>query len=115
MISAARLHGQYTHFRGLKRDWPARLKTPVSVVIGLCLLSFALQVNILLFTDIQILATTWIQDDSFYYWQAAWMFKDVGFFTFDGLNSTYGFQPLWTLILTALAYPSPDKVSFLRA
>ncbi|WIG92488.1 hypothetical protein [Myxococcus sp. SDU36] len=55
-----------------------------------------------------------IQDDSFYYLVPAFRFKTQGFFTFDGLTSTYGFQPAYEVLLTAYAFFFADFESFLR-
>jgi len=66
-------------------------------------------------SDIGYLAAARIQDDSFYYLQPAWMFKETGQFTFDGETPTYGFQPLWMVLLTMLSYLTLDKITFVRA
>ncbi|HEB52773.1 MAG TPA: hypothetical protein ENI87_05920, partial [bacterium] len=42
-----------------------------------------------------------IPDDSFFYLQVARSFCDGNGFTFDGETPTYGFQPLWQLVLIA--------------
>ncbi|MBN2084355.1 MAG: hypothetical protein JW748_03960 [Anaerolineales bacterium] len=66
-------------------------------------------------SDIRELACNRLQDDSFYYLQSAWNFSRSGRFTFDGEHPTYGFQPLWMIVLAMLARVSPDKFFFLRA
>ncbi len=66
-------------------------------------------------SDIRELACNRLQDDSFYYLQPAWNFSRGGSFTFDGEHPTYGFQPLWMIVLAVLARLSPDKIFFLRA
>ena len=43
------------------------------------------------------------QDDLYYYLKIADQFWSLGFFSFDGLNSTNGFQPLWQFILVFLS------------
>lgn len=43
-----------------------------------------------------------IPDDSFFYLRIAQQFWPTGEFTFDGLEPTYGFQPLWQLVLIAV-------------
>lgn len=86
------------------------------VVVGvLSLLSFLLLARFCILSDFRYLAVTRIQDDSFYYLQPAWMFKETGHFTFDGQTPTYGFQPLWMLLLAGLSYFTADKVTFVRA
>jgi hypothetical protein len=42
-------------------------------------------------------------DDSYYYLLPAWRFKTEGFFTFDGVHPTYGFQPLFMVFLAGLS------------
>jgi hypothetical protein len=66
-------------------------------------------------SDIRELAANRLQDDSYYYLQPAWNFSRTGVFTFDGEYPTYGFQPLWMIVLAVLARLSPDKIFFLRA
>jgi hypothetical protein len=66
-------------------------------------------------SDIRELACNRLQDDSFYYLQPAWNFSRSGIFSFDGEHPTYGFQPLWMIVLAMLARLSPDKIFFLRA
>ncbi len=43
-----------------------------------------------------------IPDDSFFYLQIAQRFWSCGEFSFDGLSTTYGFQPLWQLVVIAV-------------
>jgi hypothetical protein len=57
---------------------------------------------------------TAVQDDTFYYLLPAWNFSRFGWFTFDGLTRTYGFQPLWEICLAVLATASPSREAFLR-
>jgi hypothetical protein len=66
-------------------------------------------------SDIREPACNRLQDDSYYYLQPAWNFSRSGIFTFDGEHPTYGFQPLWMIVLAVLARLSPDKIFFLRA
>ncbi|GEN06511.1 hypothetical protein MFU01_15480 [Myxococcus fulvus] len=55
-----------------------------------------------------------IQDDSFYYLLPAYHFKTKLFFTFDGLTPSYGFQPMYELLLAGLAVFHDDFESFFR-
>lgn len=92
---------------------------PGMILSALVLMSLLIQLRFVLVSDFRFLATNWIQDDSFYYFQPAWLFKDTRMFTFDGETPTYGFQPLWMLVLVGLAsarelFIGIDKVSFLR-
>lgn len=42
-------------------------------------------------------------DDAFYYFQIAYNYPRVGFWSFDTIHPTNGVQPLWAIMLTALA------------
>lgn len=44
-------------------------------------------------------------DDAFYYFKLAVNHPRTGFWTFDSINPTNGVQPLWAILLTAVAYP----------
>ncbi|MFY1830140.1 hypothetical protein ACN47A_29770 [Myxococcus fulvus] len=55
-----------------------------------------------------------IQDDSFYYLLPAFHFKSKLFFTFDGITPSYGFQPMYELVLAGLALFFSDFESFFR-
>ena len=80
----------------------------------LCLITFSLLCGYFLLSDIDSLSVRLV-DDSYYYFQPAWMFSKTGRFTTNGETLTYGFQPLWTLCLAAVAFFSPNKAIFLRA
>lgn len=109
--------------------WPATLSAlyrPAEHDLGnnrkicrwiLCFLlvgSLGLQLYFCATTPMPDLLDGWFPDDAFYYLQPAWLHHKTGFFTFDGSHETYGFQPLWMLLLAALAPFTPDKESFLR-
>src|SRR5262249_39036624 len=55
-----------------------------------------------------------VPDDSFFYLRVAQWFWPRGEFTFDGTNPTYGFQPLWELLLCALAPLLPGRAALLH-
>jgi hypothetical protein len=55
-----------------------------------------------------------VNDDSFYYLLPAWHFTTHGYFTFDGLNKMYGFQPLYLLLLTSLSAVLPSIEAVFR-
>jgi hypothetical protein len=55
-----------------------------------------------------------VHDDSFYYLLPAWQFSTYGYFTFDGLHKTYGFQPLYMLLLTGLSIVLPSIETVFR-
>ena len=56
-----------------------------------------------------------VPDDSLFYFQIAWNFPRTGRFTYDGLHDTYGFQPLWQLVLAFLAPLFEEREAFFRA
>lgn len=87
---------------------------PSLVACILCLITFSLLCGYFLLSDIASLSVRMI-DDSYYYFQPAWMFSKTGRFTSNGETLTYGFQPLWTLCLAALACLTFDKTILLRA
>lgn len=64
------------------------------------------------------LETRPIVDDTFYYWMIARRFWETGLFTFDGVNPTNGFQPLWQWLLLPfglLAHDAQLRLSLLLA
>jgi hypothetical protein len=52
-------------------------------------------------------------DDTFYYLQAAWNAKRLGFVTVDGLHATNGVQILWFALLYLLAWGASSKAQLL--
>ena len=76
--------------------------------------AFMLGLRLVWGSPLPALATGWVPDDAYYYLQPAWMAAHGWGFTFDGLQPSYGFQPLWETLLVALAWLSPDKAVFLR-
>jgi len=88
-------------------SWTATVTLAALVFLAILIYAFG--------SDLRELACNRLQDDSFYYLQPAWNFSRSGIFTFDGEHPTYGFQPLWMIVLAALARLSPDKFFFLRA
>ncbi len=56
-----------------------------------------------------------IPDDSFFYLRVAQEFWGARDFSFDGVNRTYGFQPLWQLIVIGISSLSVDSVFLFRA
>lgn len=66
------------------------------------------------FKSAYLALATQVQDDTYYYLLPAWNFSRLGWFTFDGQTSSYGFQPLWEVVLTVLAFISHSRELFLR-
>lgn len=99
--------------------WATRLAqdpaTALWAVAALATLVLALMLRYAALSDSRELALNRLQDDAYYYLQPAWLFGEKRFFTFDGIHPTYGFQPLWMLVLVFQAMFTPDKVAFLRA
>jgi hypothetical protein len=92
-----------------------RQDPPQTTAIVLAALAF-LAVCVYAFgSDVRELACNRLQDDSYYYLEPAWNFSRTGMVSFDGEHPTYGFQPLWMIVLAMLARLSPDKIFFLRA
>jgi hypothetical protein len=85
------------------------------VAAGLAVVALALMLRYAALSDYRNLALNRLQDDAYYYLQPAWLFGEKRFFTFDGLHPTYGFQPLWMLVLVFQAMFTPDKIAFVRA
>jgi hypothetical protein len=78
-----------------------------------CLSAFLARGSQILTSEYSVLLRV-IEDDTFYYLQPAWNLKEKGFYSFDGVGRTYGFQPLWMIAVTGLSWLSPDKEVFLR-
>jgi hypothetical protein len=102
---------------------PTRFKTkslPILYLVsfGTLLLNIILVLLVIVrriyVSDIRALAAS-IQDDSYYYLLPALNFQKYGYFTFDGIHPTYGFQPFYMIVLTALGYITPDRYNFLRS
>lgn len=65
--------------------------------------------------DFGLLLDHFLNDDAFLYLQVARNIADHGRVTFDGGSTTTGIQPLWTLLLTALAAVIDDREELVRA
>lgn len=75
---------------------------------------FVYQVAVAL-SEMPVLLTRSVNDDTFYYLQVAWNVGHGNGFTFDGINPTNGVQPLWALILSGIAPLALNKITFLRS
>jgi len=91
------------------------MSPPVQRSVVMVLVSALAQLVFVVGTDEAELLTAWLPDDAFYCLQPAWAFGKGQGFTFDGLTATYGFQPLWTLILGSLATVLGSKSQLLVA
>src|SRR5439155_23343645 len=73
-----------------------------SLLVVLGLIPLRAFLNRIVKSDYLALAVS-TPDDSFYYLLPAWRFITHGYFTFDGVQTTYGFQPLFMVLLTGLS------------
>ncbi|MCO4769715.1 MAG: hypothetical protein KDA24_06750 [Deltaproteobacteria bacterium] len=87
--------------------------TPRALVVSLAVLSGLIQVGFFLATDRAELLTEWLPDDAFYYLLPSWNAGNGAGFSFDGTTPTYGFQPLWGVLLAALSVLLPTKSALL--
>ncbi|MBZ0111354.1 MAG: hypothetical protein K8J08_02730 [Thermoanaerobaculia bacterium] len=97
---------------------PSRIRSPATVgaLMVACLgaaLVAAFAARILRSPFASVVAS--IQDDSFYYLVPAWRFHTDLVFTFDGIHSTSGFQPLYMLVLAVLAIGFDSFETFVRS
>jgi hypothetical protein len=108
-------HAQFSSTAPVKKIFSGA--TSQKIIITLLAVSMAICVlyrgAFILFSKYSLLAFS-IEDDSFYYLLPAWNLHAAGMFTFDGHNSTYGFQPLWMLFLSILAKVCQTREIFLR-
>jgi hypothetical protein len=86
---------------------------PLVALSSVACLWFAIWIRHFFASDYLSIATS-IQDDSYYYLLPAWNVSRLGSFTFDGVTRTYGFQPLWELLLAALGSVLSSRELFLR-
>src|SRR4051812_3833717 len=81
-------------------------------------LSFALVclvvAGLLFFGPVRDVLLRFMHDDAFYYFGIARRWNQQGFPTFDGIDATNGYHPLWQWLLVALAGLFPDPVIFAR-
>ena len=93
-------------------SWNARHRR---LVFGIAAVAAVLHLRFLLGSEQQEVLTAWLPDDAFYYLLPAWNAAQGEGFSFDGLAPTYGFQPLWTLLLAGLAALTPTKAALIDA
>lgn len=75
----------------------ARLETPAMALLAVSLIPLLAHAFIPLEEFIHR------GDDAFYYFKVAANYPRLGFWSFDGIHSTNGVQPLWAVLLTAIA------------
>lgn len=86
----------------------------VVAAIVMASLAFIAEAIFVLRSDLARLVAT-MPDDSFYYLEIARRAARGEGFTFDGINTTSGFHPLWQWILTSLQRVVPGETSFVMA
>lgn len=87
----------------------------VVLLAGLCLLVGAIARVIAVQPLTHVSMVHWpFADDGFYYLEIARNVARLGKFTFDGINRTNGFHPLWQLLLAIIAHFSVDDFIFMR-
>jgi hypothetical protein len=79
--------------------------------LALAIAAAAVHLRLVLGSDPPALLTTWIPDDAFYYLLPAWNAAQGLGFSFDGMEPTYGFQPLWTMVLAVASLLLPTKAA----
>jgi hypothetical protein len=85
------------------------------VLVGAALVMVAAGVAVALFAPIETLGY-WTNDDTYYYLQPALNVVQSRGVTFDGMNPTNGFHPLWMLVVVGLAaITGADHELLLRA
>jgi hypothetical protein len=86
-----------------------------AVLVGvLTAATFLTEAIFLLRARARVLMTT-TPDDSFYYLEIARRAAAGEGFTFDGINSTSGYHPLWQWMLIPLAWMFPGEETYVRA
>lgn len=91
-----------------------RRHAPLLLLALASLICFGLRARYILFSGYDEVLKG-VEDDTYYYLQPAWNFRQLGFYSFDGVGKMYGFQPLWMVVVTAISYLCADKEIFLRA
>ncbi len=96
-----------------KKMRPEPFNTYQICLLIVCIVLLTLSCQRFLTSNVDALALS-VHDDSFYYLLPAFNCSRLGFFTFDGIHPTYGFQPLYALVLAALSYCVGSLESLLR-
>lgn len=69
---------------------------------------------LLLLAPLRDVVLRFMHDDAFYYFGVAWRWSRHGFPTFDGINPTNGYHPLWQWFLVAAADVFTNPGTFAR-
>ena len=101
-----------TKYRQLIQSWlPKDLQTITATLLLLVIFLFQLYESQM---PIKRILEHVVNDDTFYYLEVAYRAANGEGFTFDGINSTNGFQPVWGFLLTLVAMFTDDKIAFMR-
>ena len=90
------------NIRKLLKELPARIRKDRAIILLVVLCSIALTSWYLVLPTEELIDIT--PDDAFYYFKTA---KNIAFgngVSFDGVNPTNGFHPLWTVVLVPIFY-----------
>src|SRR4029079_18260249 len=71
-------------------------------------------VGLLLLAPIRDVVLRFVHDDAFYYFGIARRWTRQVFPTFDGIDATNGYHPLWQWLLVPVARVFPGSVAFVR-
>lgn len=85
--------------------WPVLFFGALSLIVA----------NLLMFAPMREVVLRFVPDDAFYYFGIARQWSHYGFSTFDGINPTNGYHPLWQWLLVVSARAFSDADAFARA
>jgi len=85
-------------------------------IVALCFGVLGLVIaGLLLFAPMRDVVLRFVHDDAFYYFGVARGWRRYGFPTFDGIDATNGYHPLWQWLLVAVPGARADPAAFARA
>lgn len=91
-----------------------RWATWTTILVSASVLLLALLPHMIkLLLPIPVLTTHWISDDAFYYYKTALNLRHGLGSTFDGINLTNGYHPLWMAVCVGLAFITDAQVPYL--
>lgn len=93
--------------------WQGRIIKKPSFVIGCALLFYVCQL-FRLATGTRYELANAIPDDAYYYIVIAYKYAHTGIVSFDGINPTNGFHPLWFWVCTILAKCTSSEEQLIR-
>ena len=85
-------------------------------IVALCFGVLGLVIaGLILFAPMRDVVLRFVHDDAFYYFGVARGWRRYGFPTFDGIDATNGYHPLWQWLLVAVPGARADPAAFARA